>query len=121
MKKIGPYQCQKAVATFRGRDYTAWFTRDVPINAGPWKLHGLPGLIIMAIDNSGEVRFTVSSITRGPAVIKPDLDSAERISLDDYKEYQRSISRDIARKLSSKMPREMEITVPSVNSLENFD
>ncbi len=45
------YQCHKAETTFRGRSYTAWFTIDIPINEGPWKLYGLPGLILKLEDN----------------------------------------------------------------------
>ena len=45
-KKIGPYTCQKATTTFRCADYVAWFTTAIPLSIGPWKLGGLPGLIV---------------------------------------------------------------------------
>lgn len=45
-KKIAGYECIKAVTNFRGREWTAWFTPEIPLPYGPWKLHGLPGLII---------------------------------------------------------------------------
>jgi|SRR5690625_114946 len=51
-KEIGEYIAIKAEVTFRGRDYEAWFTPEIPISAGPWKLHGLPGLILEAKDNA---------------------------------------------------------------------
>jgi hypothetical protein len=45
------YNCQKATAHFRGRDWTVWFTMEIPIDAGPWKFCGLPGLIVKASDS----------------------------------------------------------------------
>lgn len=47
---VAGYLCQKATCQFRGREYTAWFSMDIPINNGPWKLGGLPGLILKAYD-----------------------------------------------------------------------
>jgi GLPGLI family protein len=44
------YICQKATCRFRGRDYTAWFSLDIPISNGPWKFGGLPGLILKTYD-----------------------------------------------------------------------
>ena len=56
------YACQKATCRFKGRDYTAWYTMDVPISEGPWKLHGLPGLIIKAEDSRGHFAFTCTGL-----------------------------------------------------------
>ncbi len=54
---ISSLHCQKATAHFKGRDYIAWFCADLPFHSGPWKLNGLPGLIVQAADTKKEVVF----------------------------------------------------------------
>lgn len=44
------YPCQLAKAYFKGRTWFAWYSEDIPISEGPWKLYGLPGLILRAYD-----------------------------------------------------------------------
>lgn len=54
--------CQKATTHFKGRDYTAWFCPDIPFHGGPWKLSGLPGLILEAYDTRKQVVFSFDGI-----------------------------------------------------------
>ena len=61
-KKVSGYQCQKASTTFRGRNYEAWFTGEIPLSFGPWKFNGLPGLILEIYDQTGQVYFGVEHI-----------------------------------------------------------
>jgi len=56
------YTCKKATTTFLGRQYDAWFTTDIPINNGPWKLGGLPGLILKANDVQNHYIFECTGI-----------------------------------------------------------
>lgn len=49
--------CQKATASFKGRNWVAWFAPELPFQSGPWKLNGLPGLIVEAYDQTQTVKF----------------------------------------------------------------
>lgn len=56
-KIIAGYECQKAVARYLNRDWIVYFTPEIPISQGPWKLWGLPGLILMAEDEDGYFKY----------------------------------------------------------------
>ena len=51
------YVCMKATTRFRGRTYEAWFTTDIPVNEGPWKFYGLPGMILKVEDTENVFSF----------------------------------------------------------------
>lgn len=61
-KSIGKFKCKKATANFRGRTYVAWFTNEISVPYGPWKLNGLPGLILEAYDTNKNVYWYFKSI-----------------------------------------------------------
>jgi GLPGLI family protein len=72
---FGELHCQKATTHFKGRDYIAWFCPDLPVRVGPWKLNGLPGVIVDAHDTKNEVIFKfdgVEKVAYVPVVIKQD-------------------------------------------------
>lgn len=56
------HPCQKAVCHYHGRSWTAYFATDIPISDGPWKLCGLPGLILRAYDHSDSFIFNCVGI-----------------------------------------------------------
>ncbi len=56
--------CQKATTHFKGRNWIAWYAPDMPFQSGPWKLNGLPGLIIEAYDDKKEVQFQFAGIDK---------------------------------------------------------
>ena len=51
------YECLSARCKFHGREWTVFYTEDIPLMDGPWKLHGLPGLIMKASDENGHYTF----------------------------------------------------------------
>lgn len=51
-EEILNYSCKKAVCEFRGRKYIAWYTTQLPFRVAPWKVHGLPGIVLkLEVDN----------------------------------------------------------------------
>ncbi|WP_300675577.1 GLPGLI family protein [Soonwooa sp.] len=51
-QQIGKWKTQKATLDFGGRHWIAWFTNDIPLQDGPYKFHGLPGLIVKIEDKT---------------------------------------------------------------------
>jgi GLPGLI family protein len=56
-KSIKDFKVQKAKTSFKGRDYIAWFTSEIPISEGPFKFNGLPGLILEIADTDNHWNF----------------------------------------------------------------
>lgn len=78
---FGGLHCQKATTHFKGRDYIVWFAPDLPVRTGPWKLSGLPGVILDAHDTKNEVIFKFDGIEKATFVdVKPitGADAAEK-------------------------------------------
>lgn len=69
------YTCQKASTQYHGRVWYAWFTIEIPIQSGPWKLKGLPGLILRAEDSDRYFIFEATEISRaqGKSIMKYDI------------------------------------------------
>lgn len=75
------YPCTKAETDFKGRHWEAWFAVDIPLDNGPWKLIGLPGLILKAEDAQRQFVFEASGLEQ--------TNGAEDIELvENYKKYE---------------------------------
>ena len=100
------YLCKKATCTFRQRSWTVWYTLDIPISEGPWKLDGLPGMILKAVDT--QERFSFECISIKENVRKPMqmwnfryqkitpiiLERWEKLKRKDYHAYLKAIGKD---------------------------
>jgi GLPGLI family protein len=62
---IAEHTCYKAVAEYRGQTWNAWYTPDITVNDGPWKLCGLPGLILCADTADDNFSFSCTAILQG--------------------------------------------------------
>ena len=110
-KKIDRFLCQKATASFRGRVFNAWFTSEVPISFGPWKLNGLPGLILEAYDTEKKFIFSAEKIEFIDDIEINEIDFLHKkyITPIDYRVMVFSVMdksfREITAQIQSKLPR----------------
>ena len=70
-KNILGYECMMATVDYHGRKWTAWFSHEIPVIAGPWKLAGLPGLILEATANGNQYSFIATGIQQTDKPITP--------------------------------------------------
>ena len=70
-KTLLGYECLMAIADYHGRRWTAWFSPEIPLIAGPWKLAGLPGLILEASADGNQYRFVATGIQQTEKPITP--------------------------------------------------
>ncbi|SDM03465.1 GLPGLI family protein [Chryseobacterium taihuense] len=61
-KTLYGYKCNQAQIFFGGREWTAWYAIDLPIQDGPYKFYGLPGLILEIFSKDQHYQFTVESL-----------------------------------------------------------
>lgn len=71
IKTIMGYDCINAETDYHGRHWTAYFTPEIPITEGPWKLCGLPGLILEASEPTGQHHFIVTGIEKSDIEMTP--------------------------------------------------
>ena len=84
-----------AETDYHGRHWTVWFTPEIPLQDGPWKLCGLPGLILEATDSTDQHSFIATGIENSNQEIYPiyeprKYDKMKRIDmLKAYSDYQK--------------------------------
>ncbi len=89
-KQVKNLTLQKAITNWGGRNWIAWFTTDVPFSEGPYKFHGLPGLIIEIYDDKNNYRIELVKSVKivlptDNQFIKMTLQMSVPVSWDKYK------------------------------------
>ena len=64
------YKCLRAESQYNGRKWIVWFTPEIPLSTGPWKLAGLPGLILKADDSCGDYSFICIGLEKATRPIR---------------------------------------------------
>ena len=84
------YTCQLAKTRFKGRTWFAWYAEDIPMGEGPWKLCGLPGLILRAYDAPRQYVFDAAGMSNESGRWNISFSKRERetVSQKDLREIQ---------------------------------
>lgn len=85
VKKIDSFACVKATTTWRGRNYTAWFTESIPVSNGPWKFGGLPGLIVEIYDTDKVSYWRLAQIRQTSVFVLPPFPEKTDGTFSDFK------------------------------------
>ena len=94
-KTILEYTCHKATCSYRGRNYEAWYAIDLPVNAGPWKFSGLPGLIMSVQDTKGHYTFEIKGLMKAKEPIEYIEYSNRKYSHTDRKTFLRTNAKSL--------------------------
>jgi GLPGLI family protein len=86
-KTINGFLCKKATSDAFGYFFTAWFTEDIPINAGPEKFDGLPGLILYVGTAHYEYAATAVKIEKNLFVIPVPVMPKDTVTMAEVDSY----------------------------------
>jgi GLPGLI family protein len=120
-KNVNGFNCNLAEGFFRGRYYTVWFTTTYPFSFGPWKLHGLPGMVVEASDTERKVVFRLNKINLPYRETMFEFNSTtnKQITLKEYVEKLDLAQTNFEKLMSSKTDRGLEVAVKiKIDALE---
>ena len=85
------YHCHVAICNYEGRDWKVYYTNDIPIPYGPWKLNGVKGLVLKAVDTENNFIFEAVGLTQRPqSIIRYDW-SRKKMKKEDWKKFERDM------------------------------
>ncbi len=113
---ISGYNCLKATGTFRGREYTAWFTKEIPCEFGPWKFNGLPGLIVEVVEKNKHLHFQLRTISFNTKQEPHSLKNKKYFTVPEYL----NIFKQEVLKLTPNHPNRQKPSVKTYIDISNF-
>lgn len=104
-KQILGYECIEASTDYHGRKWTVWFSPEIPVHNGPWKLDGLPGLILEATAEGSQYQFIATGIQTSTKTIGPIYlaDEYEKTTRKEFLKAARSFMNNPLGKLKASM------------------
>lgn len=118
-KNILGYECIKATADYHGRIWEVWFAPEIPVSNGPWKLGGLPGLILEASTEGGQYSFIATGIQQttkpiGSVYLADEYEKTDRLK---FLKAKRAFLDNPLGNLNAKLNGEMKISSESLSPL----
>lgn len=114
-KTINNLLCYKARTSFRGRNYVAWFTTELKTLTGPYKFHGLPGLILEITDNIN-IFIKILSLEKVQESLYSEYSTKKKeIYLKDYLKIKDLEFDELIKKSKASLPREVTSYEVQVN------
>ncbi|WP_430813498.1 GLPGLI family protein [Carboxylicivirga sp. RSCT41] len=94
------YPCKTAFAEFRGREYQAFYTTKLPFTAAPWKLHGLPGVVLRVITTDDVLVYEAQSVEviDNTSFVYNPFANYEQISYDAFCKHYKSYRKEVIKK-----------------------
>jgi GLPGLI family protein len=128
-KTINNFECIKATTRFRGRDYIAYFTTQIPVSFGPYKFKGLPGLILEISNQEKDnlhrwVAVKIETIVKTKQEIEmPSLEliNSPRINMFEFQNISKSVDAENMKAEQARLPAGVSMTSTITNlSIELF-
>lgn len=118
-KNLLGYKCIKASIEYHGRKWNLWFTPDIPVANGPWKLGGLPGLILEASTDDGKYSFMATGIRQTAKIIGPVYlaDKYEKTDRRSFLKAKRAFLDNPLGSINAQMDGEIEISGDSAEPI----
>lgn len=121
-KEIDGLKCYFAEVSFRGHKWEAWFTTEIPLPYGPWKLYGLPGLILETKNESSRYHFVATKVSTAKEKFElPDFSQLKKITLQQLLEMEEEKMESIINLLGSDRGAEVTSEPTPKKDLMEFD
>lgn len=90
------YTCYKAMCDFEGRRYSAWFTQEIPVNDGPYKFFGLPGMILKIEDSENIFQFVAVGLKKmeNAEIVIDNKSIYQKYTKEEYKKLKKRLQKN---------------------------
>mgnify|MGYP002599181840 FL=1 len=82
------YHCHAAKCNYGGREWKVYYTNDIPLPYGPWKLNGVKALVLKAEDSEHNFVFEAEGLTqKTQSIIRYDW-NRKTMNKEDWKRFE---------------------------------